>query len=162
ISGIWYDAARAPDVESTQCLSFSMPSADVDNNITLELEYVETDDNKWEHSKKTLSFPFDEQAKKGIVSSSGVTYKVAKLDSASRMYICAYASVFQGFKVLTRQRELSDQTKSEIQQEFKELDENASLVWVEQSDEKCNSAMRTAGGALVALAFALLVVRRNI
>ncbi|KAH8297496.1 hypothetical protein KR044_013241, partial [Drosophila immigrans] len=167
ISGYWYEVARVPDVDDSQCLNYSIPAkADADNKIDIQLEYVNTADGKWEPSKDSALFPWDDNAKKGIFSWTigettmlPVTFKMISTDNTSYAFLCGYMGIapVQLFKVLTRQRELTAEQKTQVQQKFNDFGQSGTLIWVEQSEQKCNSAIRTTGGTLFALVVALLL-----
>lgn len=172
ISGFWYDQIRASSFETQQCTRFELPSSPTDGKFKVELSYVETADDKWEHAAKSDSLPWDELTEQGIFYMSagegtGIsgTLKVIEIQSKSYIVLCAYtplSTTKQWFKVVTRERELSSENKVLIEKKLQDYGHQAdSLEWMEQSEAKCNSAMRMAGGVLSALALVLLVLQRN-
>lgn len=144
-----------------------------DGEVKLQLSYVDTADDKWEHAAKSSSFPWDPQTAQGIFylsagEGTGIsgTLKVIEVQQDSYVLLCGYSALSttkQLFKVVTRERELSSENKELIEKKLQELGRQAdSLQWIEQSEAKCNSAMRMAGGILSALALVLLVLQRNL
>jgi len=143
-------------------------SPNVDNKVSVQLEYVETAGDKWDHEKESVLLPWDDEAKKGIFiwqteAKKTATLKLLDTDNTKFALFCGYVDTetTAQFKILTRQRELNAQEKEEVLKKFDDFHKGAELVWVEQNEQKCNSAMRSAGGALVALALGLLIRQRN-
>ncbi|XP_064538012.1 uncharacterized protein LOC135428129 [Drosophila montana] len=168
LSGYWFEVARAPDVDDMQCVNYELPASPNENNmLELQVEYVDTTNGQWESASESGSLAWDDNAKNGIFTwSSGevpVTYKLVSTDKTTYAFLCGYMGIAPVpiFKVWTRHRNLSVDEMLIIQQKFVDIGQVEQLAWVEQSLEKCNnSAMRTAGGALVA--FALVLILRNI
>ncbi|KAH8384732.1 hypothetical protein KR093_007104, partial [Drosophila rubida] len=168
LSGDWYEVARAPDVDNTQCPKYELPSTpDADNYIDIKLEYVSGSSGDAE--SESGRFPWDDDTKNGIfswsiggISKLPVTFKVVDADSTSYVFLCGYMGIAPVplFKILTRQRELSDAQKTNVQQRFNDFGQTATLVWVEQNEEKCNSAMRATGGSLLLLLVVAVLLRR--
>ncbi|KAM8713205.1 hypothetical protein ACLKA7_013506 [Drosophila subpalustris] len=172
ISGDWYEAGRAPDTDVSQCLKYVVPSSpNANNKLEVQMEFVNTADNKWDHEKDSGLLPWDANAQNGIFNLSigetvklPVTLKLVDSDPKSYALLCGYLGIASNepiFKVLTRKRELNDAEKKQVQDNFNGFVSNTDLVWVEQNEGKCNSAMRSAGGFIVALALVLLVLQRN-
>ncbi|XP_034477285.1 uncharacterized protein LOC117783844 [Drosophila innubila] len=171
ISGDWYEAGRAPDVDVSQCLKYTLPSTpNANSKLEVQLEFVNTADNKWDHMKETGLLPWDANAQNGIFNWNAgetvqipVTLKLVDTDAKSYAFVCGYTGVAPTpiFKVLTRKRELSTEDKNKVQEQFNTFVPVTKLIWVEQSEAKCNSAMRSAGGFIVALALVLLIRQRN-
>ncbi|XP_030554436.1 uncharacterized protein LOC115758062 [Drosophila novamexicana] len=168
LSGYWYEVARAPDVDDMQCLNYSVPASPNENNmLELQVEYVDTTNGQWESASESGSLAWDDNAKNGIftwsigeVTRLPVTYKLVSTDKTTYAFLCGYMGIASVpiFKVWTRHRHLSVDDMLIIQQKFVDIGQVEQLAWVEQSLEKCNnSAMRTAGGALVAFALALIL-----
>ncbi|XP_060655175.1 uncharacterized protein LOC132790611 [Drosophila nasuta] len=167
IAGSWYEAARASDEDDAQCLKYSIEATpDGDNRINIKLEYVSTVDGKWEPEIDSALLPWDDNAKNGIfswtndeTSETSVTFKMVSMDNSSYAFLCGYKGIASVplFKVLTRERALSSDQKTLIEEKFNDLSQNEALVWVEQSEQKCNSAMRSIGQTLLVLLSALLI-----
>lgn len=148
-----------------------MPASPKEDTLEIQVEYVNTTDDKWEHTEDTITFPWNDESKNGIFivgtgesSIPTVTLKVVGFDSQSYILLCGYTNLapIQLFKVLTRESEPSSEKKTFIEQQFQEFAQTSEVKWVEQSALKCNSAARTAGGILVALALLLLFCQRNL
>lgn len=154
-----------------ECLNYTVPDSPNDNNrVELQLEYVDAANSKWDSVKESKSLLWDDSAKNGIFtwsidesSNKTTTYKLLETDLTSYALFCGNSdsTSLPLFKVWTRNRHLTDEQKTFIQEMFKQMLNLQYLNYVEQSEEKCNnSAMRAAGGALLALALALIA--RNI
>ncbi|KAH8403652.1 hypothetical protein KR215_000517 [Drosophila sulfurigaster] len=162
-----YEAARASDVDDAQCLKYSIEATpDGDNRINIKFEYVSTADGKWEPEIDSALLPWDDNAKNGIfswtndeTSETSVTFKMVSMDNSSYAILCGYKEITSVplFKVLTRERVLSSDQKTLIEEKFNDLSQNEALVWVEQSEQKCNSAMRSIGQTLLVLVSILLI-----
>ncbi|XP_034477286.1 uncharacterized protein LOC117783845 [Drosophila innubila] len=170
LSGYWYEVARSPDLDESVCQNYTFPaSPNADNKLEIQTEYVSTDDNKREPMKESGLLPWDSNSQHGIFNwnigesvQMSVTYKLLDTDATSYALFCGYIGIAPVplFKVLTRKRELITEEKNKVQQKFNTFVDKQ-LIWIEQSDEKCNSAMRSAGGFIVALALVLLIRQRN-
>lgn len=148
-----------------------MPSSPKEDTLEVQVEYVNTTDGKWEHTEDSIFLPWNDQSKNGIFtvgtgqsSNPTVTLKVVGLESQSYILFCGYTNLapIQLLKVLTRESEPNSDKKKFIEQQFQEFGQTSEVKWVEQSALKCNSAARTAGGVLVALALLLLICQRNL
>lgn len=151
-------------------MRYRLPASPKEDKLEVQLEYVDTSDGKWDHAEDSISLPWDDEGKNGIFtvsigqSSPSVTLKVIGVESQWHILLCGYTNIapVQLFKVLTRESELSSEQKDSIQQLFQELGSTSEVKWVEQSALKCNSAARTAGGFLVALALLLLICQQKL
>lgn len=151
-------------------MRYKLPASPKEDKLEVQLEYIETSDGKWERAEDSISLPWDDEGKNGIFtvsigqSSPSVTLKVVDLESQSFIVLCGYTNIapMQLFKVLTRESELTSEQKDSIQQEFQRFGLTSEVKWVEQSALKCNSAARTAGGVLVALALLLMFCQRKL
>ncbi|EDW00630.1 uncharacterized protein LOC6560845 [Drosophila grimshawi] len=163
--GLWYETGQYP-FNYMKCSNISVDDkVSTENKIELQFEYVDSSDDKWESAKKSSSYPWNSKTQNGIFEKNvEETYKLVRTDRITYAFFCGYVGTnpVDRFKVWTRQRHLTSEEMMDLQIKFVELGQGTNIVWVEQSLEKCNSAMRTAGGSLVALALALLVYRRNI
>ncbi|XP_034475879.1 uncharacterized protein LOC117782891 [Drosophila innubila] len=146
LSGYWYEVARSPDLDESVCQNYTFPaSPNADNKLEIQTEY---------HGIFNWNI--------GESVQMSVTYKLLDTDATSYALFCGYIGIAPVplFKVLTRKRELITEEKNKVQQKFNTFVDKQ-LIWIEQSDEKCNSAMRSAGGFIVALALVLLIRQRN-
>ncbi|EDW00629.1 uncharacterized protein LOC6560334 [Drosophila grimshawi] len=168
VKGVWYETGRANDV-NMQCKEITVPEKDsAEKNLDIDISYVDSSDDKWESTSKTVTFPWNTDTQNGIFTwkreKDTLTYKLIKLQNPNYAFFCGYddASTYEPFIIWSRNAILSTEQKDALQKEMDDLRPDTKLVWVEQSEEKCSSAMRTAGGSLVALALALVIYRRNI
>ncbi|XP_064548353.1 uncharacterized protein LOC135435294 [Drosophila montana] len=152
MSGYWYEAGRAPNVNVMKCLNISVP-ATADIKLKLRLEYISTIADQIRAVNETISFPWDELTKNNIfVLNYGnastlpitVIYKVVHTDPQRLTVICGYSSMspMPLVKILTRQRQLNQEYIDIIQAEVDKAGLGSYFIWTEQSPERCNAAAR--------------------
>ncbi|XP_030565773.1 uncharacterized protein LOC115766098 [Drosophila novamexicana] len=167
MSGYWYEAGRAPKVNVLKCLNVSVP-ATVDVKLELKLEYISTISDEIRAVKETISFPWDELTKNSIfVLNYGdpsklpisVTYKVVYTDPQLLTVLCGYSSMspMPLVKILSRERQLNQEFRDNIQAKIDKAGMADYFIWTEQSPESCNAAVRPATEAATILAVLTLL-----
>ncbi|XP_017845666.1 uncharacterized protein LOC108602144 [Drosophila busckii] len=169
MGGIWYEAARAPNVDVLQCLNVSVPTS-VTDKLNLDLEYINTVGQQRTPVKEQVSFPWNNetQQSKFVLQFSNsamtinVTYKVVTAVPRMFVILCGYSGIspMPLMKILTWERELDANVKQNLTDILEKKGVAKYLVWEEQSPDRCNAAqwLRPAFGVYTAVA--LLVIWR--
>lgn len=104
---------------------------------------------KWKNTTELLHFPWTEEASNGVFqltygsgfTSITFTYKLVETDYNNIAVVCGYSSIITQvsfFKVFTRERQISDSLKKQIDsvvdsQLGQYVDDDVTIHWVEQS-----------------------------
>ncbi|XP_017836653.1 uncharacterized protein LOC108595872 [Drosophila busckii] len=166
LAGDWFEVARVPNVEQTQCLKYVVPKELKDNKLEIQMHFISTVNDKWDPAHETVSFPWsDTGIFTGEVQGTPVKYMIADTDHSTYALICgelgSAGRVQQVVKLWTRDRLLTDQQIELIKNRYNTVGNAEDLFWLEQRDAKCSGFMCSAGSAVIALCSALLLALRS-
>ncbi|XP_017102829.2 uncharacterized protein [Drosophila bipectinata] len=146
LSGNWYEAARVPNVAVMECLNVSVPNEIVNNKLTLGLNYIDTTNGGRSFTNESVDFSWNNSTQHGIFELDfekvSVTYKLVFTDNADVAFICGYGSIspIPLFKLLTREREISEEKIEIVKNIAKIYGVDSMISWQDQSPGRCNGS----------------------
>lgn len=142
MAGVWYEIGRLPSSDVPACLKVIAPESQLNDNYTLQLDYINNVNNGWQPTEESLVFPWNE-AKNGnfnLLYSDGSVNMTVKFKYLGSMkgytVVCGYsdfASSVSIIRILSRNKLVNSTVKAEIDALAGQFHISLSqLTWVQQ------------------------------